>query len=329
MQEMQRFVIPARDVRSLCWEGDELVDWVAGENRYRLDGTTIPRYVNYAYRFDLAVVSPDRQYAAIYERLGTKGLILHHGDIVREINRSYYHADVYEYPLVLFTLPDGRTGLAHCPDDYNRIEIEVAETGERLTSRAGEGMDFFHSRFQVTPDGRHLLSAGWVWHPFDEVLLFDIPEALAHPANLDEVEYGWLGRTGVEINVAAFADDERIVVAGSDTFYQEEEGGEGIRPGEIGVYNFATRRFESISRLEQAAGTLMPVGDHAIGFFEQPKLIHLATGEVVARWPELHTGKQNSSIVPDIEKPPPLALDSLNRRFAVADEEAITIIQLG
>jgi hypothetical protein len=54
------------------------------------------------------------------------------GSLIREVNRSYYHADAYRYPLALFTLPDGRTGVVHCPEDYNRLEIDDARTGHRL-----------------------------------------------------------------------------------------------------------------------------------------------------------------------------------------------------
>jgi hypothetical protein len=68
--------IPAQGIRSLVWHGDALVDWVAGGKCYQLDGTVIPRHVNYAYRFDAACLSPSGRYAVIYERLGTKGLVL-------------------------------------------------------------------------------------------------------------------------------------------------------------------------------------------------------------------------------------------------------------
>lgn len=37
---------------------------------------------------------------------------------------------MYGYPVALFTLPDVRTGGVHCPEDYHRLEIEDARTGE-------------------------------------------------------------------------------------------------------------------------------------------------------------------------------------------------------
>jgi hypothetical protein len=52
------------------------------------------------------------------------------------------------------------------------------------------------------------------------------------------------------------------------------------------------------------------------------------TGKVVRRWADLNTGEQNSCIIHHIEKPPPLALDPKNKRFAVAGLDAITVVQL-
>lgn len=64
-------------------------------------------------------------------------------------------SEAYRYPVALFTLPDGRTGIAHCPERYNRLEIEDAITGERLTaSGQREPRDVFHSRLAVSGDGR-------------------------------------------------------------------------------------------------------------------------------------------------------------------------------
>ena len=101
-------VLPGKNVRSLTWSKNELIDWVAGGSRYRLDGSAFDSRICYAYRFDAAVASPNGQFAVIYERLGTKGLVLHEGKVLREINRSFYHADVYEYPICLWTDQKGQ-----------------------------------------------------------------------------------------------------------------------------------------------------------------------------------------------------------------------------
>jgi len=135
--------IPASGVRSLVWDGPSLVDWAAGGQRYFFNGETVSGPVRYAYPFDAAVSLPGTSFSAIYARGGTKGLILRDGEILREINRSYYFAAAYEYPIALFRLRSGREVLAHCPDGYSRLEIEDLATGEALTrSTARQPSDF-------------------------------------------------------------------------------------------------------------------------------------------------------------------------------------------
>ena len=322
MKEVKRTIIPIKsghEVRALCWHGDELVDW-AGIVRYQMDGTSSGPTVNYAYRFDHAVSSPSGEYVVLYEQLGTKGLILKRGKVVREINRSFYHAHVYEYPVALFNLPDGREVIAHCPDHYNVIEIEEVESGKRLTSRDGEAADFFHSRLQVSPDSRFLLSAGWIWHPFDTVQLFDIAQALQAPENLDQSWSGGLSKAYVgEIHSAAFNGPDLIVFGGET----EDE-----TTTHLGVYSIQANAILTSCALDFPLGTLMPLGDEAVSFYESPKLLDLTTGQVLHRWSEISTGRQNSSIVWHIDHVPPIALDLLNLRFAVAGSEAITVVQL-
>lgn len=333
MKEMQRIVIPAKNVRSLCWHGEELVDWVGGGNRYCLNGSTIRRYVNYPYRFNRSVVSPDGQYAVIYEVLGTKGLVLKEGKIIREINRSYYLAHVYEYPIVLFRLANGRTVLAHCPEEYNKLEIEDVETGECLTARSNKTMDFFHSRLQVSSNGKYLMSAGWVWHPFDTVLMFEIEQVMHHPELLDQ-DLKW-NFASTELHDAAFAGGDAIVISSADTYYEDEderaeETGEFmLQPDQIGRYSLTNHAYQTIAPLKAPTGLMMSFGDYVVGFYEHPKLIDLATGDIIVRWPDLATGNQNGSIISHLDKIPPIALDPTNKRFAVADAENITVIQLG
>ena len=72
-----------------------------------------------------------------------------------------------------------------------------------------------------------------------------------------------------------------------------------------------------------------PFGGFVVGFYEHPKLVEVATGKTAARWPEMETGSQNGSINSKLDEIPPFALDPANKRFAVADAEKITVIQLG
>ncbi len=173
-----------RQVETLCWQGEFLVDYV-GINKYSLSGEIVNRGVNWAYRFDKAVSSPDGKYSVILENYGTKGLVLEGDRLIREINRSYYCAESYEYPLTIFHSLNKRICLAHCPEEYNQIEIEDIETGKRLTSDR-ETHDFFQSRLQASPNGKYLLSAGWVWHPVDMVEVYDL-ENISSPEHFNSL----------------------------------------------------------------------------------------------------------------------------------------------
>lgn len=117
---------------------------MAGNVEYRLDGTVTGPQVIWTYRFNAAVPSVSGQYVVIYEKLGTKGLLVRNGNLVRELNRSFYCATAYEYPVAFASLPNGREILIHCPDEYNRIDFEDAETGARLTGGSERKLtDFF------------------------------------------------------------------------------------------------------------------------------------------------------------------------------------------
>jgi len=180
-----RTELAAHWLHSLCWRGDTLVDLLGHGTIYHLDGQVERRSRAYAYPFD-AVVACDR-FAVLTQTLGTKALLV---DLdtrrdLRELNRSYYHATDYDYPITLFHLPDGRVAIAHCPDDYCTLELELAETGERLTRREAKSADIFHTRLAASPDGRFLAENAWVWHPWNIIACFDLEAALADPTILD------------------------------------------------------------------------------------------------------------------------------------------------
>jgi hypothetical protein len=323
MKEINRYIIPVKigQVKSLCWHGDELVDWAMGGVRYRLDATSTDMRVSFRYKFDKAVALPNSDYSVIFESRGTKGLILNDLRLVREINRSYYCAEAYEYPVVLFRLPNGRAVIAHCPDEYNQIEIEDIETDERLSTRTGEPADFFHSRLQVSPDGRYLLSSGWQWSPFDSIALYEVEKVLVAPSLLDDgITYPRVDDEILEIHSAAFNDDENLVFS---TVIENDES-----PA-VGIFNISESRVKQFARVTETVGTIMPLGEFVVGFYEHPKLIELSTGKILYRWEELSTGKQNSSIIRNLDAIPPIALDPARKRFAVVSSETITVIELG
>jgi hypothetical protein len=346
--------LPFAHVRSLVWSGDSLIDWLGGANAYGLDGSCKRGQTGYSYRFDSVLRSPSGLFAALYERSGTKALLLKGREVIREINRSYYQAHVYDYPIALFRLPNGDEALAHCPDEYNVLEIERLETGERLTRRADgapEADDFFHSGLTIDPTGRWLASVGWVWQPFCSVSVYPIAEVLADPRLLDGVRD--VGGQ-VEVYSAVFDPDGRLVVAAhpeSDDYCEDEPDVTGelrLRPGRLGVFRLdppaasqASRpspggflhegpgdRWESMVPLPEATGRLFSVdSERLLALYEHPFLIEVATGQVLQRWLEINTGKWACCINRGMDLPP-YAWDPEHRRLAVAAPDRMRVLQL-
>jgi hypothetical protein len=323
--------IPANDVKSLSWEGDHLVDWASCGDRYELDGTKHDAGCYLAYTFDAAAVSPSRRYAVVYERLGTKALLLDRGKVLRELNRSYYHAKVYEYPITLFRLPDGREVIAHCPEKFSRLDIDDLASGKRLTDRrTTDASAPFHSRIAASASGTKLMSAGWIWQPNDVITVFDVEQVLSDPTVLDE-HFLELYSTCSEVSSAALQSDRFLILWSSKD--AEDFGWDHpepkLVPGGIAVYDLQDNAFVSAAMAEEEVGTMMPVGsDHVVGFYDHPKLIELVSGKVVQRWPNIKSGSQNSSIIWGKELSPPIALDAANRRFAVAGDDGISVVLL-
>lgn len=321
--------ISADDITSLNWRGDTLVDWAGGGRQFQMDGTILPQTVIYSYRFDAACCSPSGVYAVIYERLGTKGLVLKRGQVVREINRSFYHANAYEYPVCMAQLPTGREVVIHCPEEYNQLEIDDLETGERLTRcEERKPADVFHSRLAVSPGNTHFLSAGWIWQPVDALGAYRLEDVLRDPRLLDDL--GQCPPVSTEISSAAFMNENCIVLSTSgETFLDEEDYNDRNlpRPDSIAVWDLTGSRLVSQAPLKEPAGTLMPVDERFVtGFHEHPKLIDVSTGDVVARLEEVESGRQTSSIIHHIGRVPPLALDPRGRRFAIGTPREILVV---
>jgi hypothetical protein len=140
---------------TLGWNGNQLVCFENGEQYYpEYDSyptwRDMPERIGYSFggQFDRAITSPDARYILLYTNLGTKGLLL----------RS-----------------------------PNELIREVIETGEIVTMHQDrKPQDFFHSRLEVSPEGRYLISKGWVWHPIDMITFYTIEDCLKNPLLLDE-----------------------------------------------------------------------------------------------------------------------------------------------
>ncbi len=284
-----------------------------------LDGSMQDSHVRFGYRFDAAQISPSGRFAVIYERLGTKALLLKEGKVLRELDRSYYQADMYEYPIAFVQRPDGEELIAHCPRDYCRIDIEVAESGECLTDAAvRQPSDIFHSRLARSPGGTYLLSAGWLWHPFDVAGLWRLDAVLGDPTLLDRAAIDV--ETRDEVSSIAFID-ESFLIAGLRNI--EEDAGRH----RLAVVRAADGQVLRHLDCADETGVLYPVGPgHVVAFHRYPRLMDTRTGEVLHEWPSLHTGMQASSIVHHLQPLPPLALHPRRCMFAVADADKVTVV---
>jgi hypothetical protein len=305
-------------VRSLVWSGDNLIDWVAGGAAYALTGTMQRPSVNYAYPFDAAVASPSGRYAVIYTRFGTKGLILRDGKILREINRSFYQAHHYDYPIALFRLKNGREVIAHCPDQYCQIDIDDLETGTRLTTAPDrKPKDVFHSRLQASANGQYLVSAGWVWHPVDTVMAFDIATALRDPSHLDG--QGVLAPQFAEHSSAAFDNDGGLIVALDGDIDDEQV----LR--ELRLFDPGTLQATRAVPLNHQIGAIMPINAHyVLGLYDHPHVVDMQSGQIVMQFDDIASGKNFTSIHTQTTI---IACDPARARCAIADAEKITILR--
>jgi len=320
------------EVKTLNWLGDRLIDLASGGRVYDLDGTITPSKLFWAGpAFDMCVTSPSGRYAVLCQRLGTKGLVIdlveEQPRLLREINRSYYCSEAFEYP-VAFVRDQKAEWLVHCPADYNQLEIEEVESGASALdpekSKLRKPADFFHSRLEISPNGRSLLSAGWVWHPFDTVALFNLDAVVSNPSVLDSIAFPGLDGWG-EVNSSAFVDDETILVSENSSRVTYGEGDKTAAR----IRSLSIPKGETVYEIgiELAAGTMMPIGrEHVVAFYQHPKVYHLPTGRLITSWPEIRSGEDSSSIIHHLEKAPAIARDRQKHRFAIANGHEILVV---
>lgn len=307
---------------SLAWDGDDLVDWVGGGGR------------RYAHSFDRALVSPSGRYSVIYAERQTKGLVLDRGEILREIDRSYYQADSFAYPAAVGQLPDGREVLAHCPDEYNVIQLEDLVTGKRLTRRRGKAEDIFHSRLCFSPDGSHLLSAGWLWHPWNVVCVFDVAEALENPRSLDRARSSpamlQTAVMGGEVRAACWLDSQRLLITTDTQVPICDEGASdkaGLPQGYSGIWSVTEQRWLSRDPAWNPQGSLYACGGGAL--YVEGGCPHwwAPEGGAPLVWPEIKVLQPDeaprSGIVFDS---PLLAAHPTERRFAAVTSTGIVTV---
>jgi len=321
---MTRQTIIANYLTTICWFNDLIVDWASAGQWYSLNGKEGQfGHDSYAFDFDSCIISENGQYAFIYKRLGTKGLLLKDGELLREINRSYYLASDYDYPAAFATVRN-ITYLIHCPLAYDRLDFENAETGEIITNtleRKPPGV--FHSRLEVNQDNSFLMSKGWVWHPREIVEVFNIADCIKNPLLLDQSDLR--PKFDVEICTANFIDSSNVLIGSSNDVIDEDAVDLPVK--HLAIWNLTTNQVTNSIKVKGEFGNVYAINKrYAWDTFEFPKIIDLTTGEIIEKDETIDSGKQNSSMITDSSKLPLIAFNQQTKQLAIAKNDKIEVL---
>jgi len=322
---MERKTITAGFLSTICWLDKAIVDWASAGQLYSLYGKEKQLGNNsYRFNFDGSIVSSDGQYAFVYKKLETKGLLLKNGELLREINRSYYCANAYEYPAVFVTVND-KTYLVHCPLGYSRIDFEDVETGQLITDiPARKPSDVFHSRLEINTSNSTLMSKGWFWHPLDVVQLFKIDECIRNPLLLDESTL--TPKVSAEICTASFINDSKILIGASEEIFDEDNI--SFPPSHLAIWDTKSDKVPNPVKVNGEFGNLYAISDVlAWDTFKFPKIINITTGEIVDKDESIYSGEQRSSMIGcDSLKYPQIVFNRQTKQLAIKGDEKIEIL---
>ncbi len=322
---MKRTTIKTNYLRTIDWFENSVVDWNSAGNQYFENGITkqLQKY-HFGFVCDGSITSENGKYVLIYQKLGTKGLLLKNGELLREINRSYYQSSVYEFPATFLTFKN-RTYLVHCPFGYNQIDFEDAETGEIATNiTKRKPQDIFHSRLEVSLDNKYLVSKGWVWHPIDVIELFDVERCFENPNLLDKGMN--IPNVNAEISSASFIDNDKLLVRASNEDWADEET-DIIKDGQIATWNFKTGRILNPVNVNSEIGNVFAIDETKCwDLYNYPKIIDLKSGNVIDKIEEIDSGKQGSSIIHHLADFPKIAFNKKTKQIAIAKDNAIEIL---
>jgi len=327
---MKRKTLKADDYLStISWFDNTIVDWGSAGKQYFIDGQIKELYKeHHTLNFDGSINSVDGKYAFVYQKQGTKGLLLKEGELLREINRTYYCANVYEYPAAFVTVND-ITYLVHCPIKYCQLDFENVETGEIVTNIPGRNAgDVFYSRLEISSDNKFLMSKGWWWHPWDVVDVFNTDECLKDPLLLDRSVL--CPDTNAEICTASFIDNTRILIGSSAEIFDDEAdiSLSNLPPKHIAIWDLETNQISKPVKVTGEFGNLFAINENrAWDMFLFPKIINIHTGEIIDKDETIDSGKQNSSIIHHHnDKLPQIVFSQKTKQIAITNDKKIEIL---
>jgi hypothetical protein len=320
---MKLQIITANFLKTICWQNAKILDWASGIS-YSLNGDCEQFGVHYSYSFDSAISSAGGEYTFLYQKLGTKGILLKHGQYLREINRTYYCADVYEFPAAIAVV-ENKTYLIHCPINYNRLDFEEIDTGEIVTDIKGRNPDDrFHSRLETSPDGTQLMSKGWIWHPVSDVSVYSIKDCINEPHLLDCPQFH--SKVGVEICTASFIDNETILLGSSEEVFNDELLYK-LPPQHITRWHFKTNQLSTPVSVKSNFGNLFCIdADKAWDLYGYPKIVNINTGEILECDDKILTGKQQSSIIRNTPDYPSIIYSRETKQIAVKMNDKVYVV---
>ena len=113
-------------VSTLIWEQGYIVDMTT-KRQASLEGVVSQSAWIMTYRFDRATGFRHRDgfWSAVYENHGTKAVLMKNGSVHRELNRSYYCAGAYDYPITIAANQSGRAVVVHCPHEFNLLRSKT------------------------------------------------------------------------------------------------------------------------------------------------------------------------------------------------------------
>ena len=131
-------------------------------------------------------MSKDESLVAIVNILGRHGAVfdLRTGDKIQDLDRNDYHISHYKFAYEFLEV-NGRQLLIHATD-WNRLDITDLRTGEVLSAREREDLDYFQASILVSPDQKKMVVDGWVWHPIGAMKILDLDETMEDPSYFED-----------------------------------------------------------------------------------------------------------------------------------------------